>query len=49
MALLRRLNCERGVSAVLVTYNEALAGEADRVARLRDGQVERMPVLPQPP
>ena len=40
MALLRRLNGERGVSVVLVTHNEALAGEADRVVRLRDGRVE---------
>ncbi|HOG45953.1 MAG TPA: ABC transporter ATP-binding protein [Anaerolineae bacterium] len=37
--LLRRLNREQGVSVVLVTHSEALAGVADRVLRLRDGRL----------
>ena len=39
MALLRRLNHERGVSVMLATHNQALAGKADRVVRLRDGRL----------
>lgn len=39
MALLRRLNHERGMSVMLVTHNEALMKEADRVVRLRDGRL----------
>lgn len=37
--LLRRLNIERGLTVVMVTHNEGLAGRADRVARMVDGRV----------
>ncbi len=38
--LLRELNEEKGTTMVLVTHDEDLAGGADRVVRLLDGQVE---------
>jgi lipoprotein-releasing system ATP-binding protein len=38
-ALLRLFNRERGVALVLVTHNEALSRQADRVLRLEDGRL----------
>jgi lipoprotein-releasing system ATP-binding protein len=35
--LLRRLNQEQGITIVVVTHNQRLAGACDRVRRLRDG------------
>ncbi len=37
--LLLRLNRERGSTLVLVTHDEALAGHAARIVRLRDGRI----------
>ena len=42
LALLRRLNRERGVTVLLVTHDPAAAAVADRVIHLRDGRVERV-------
>lgn len=39
MALLRRLNRERNLTLVLVTHNEAIAAQADRVVYLQDGRL----------
>ncbi len=39
IGLLRRLNRERGSTLVLVTHDEALAGRAARIVRLRDGRI----------
>ncbi len=39
--LLNRLRSERGLTVVLVTHNENLARRADRVVRMRDGQLEQ--------
>lgn len=38
-ALLRLFNLERGVALVLVTHNEALSRQADRILRLEDGRL----------
>lgn len=38
-ALLRLFNREQGVALVLVTHNEALSRQADRVLRLEDGRL----------
>jgi lipoprotein-releasing system ATP-binding protein len=47
-ALLRRLNQERGVTLVVVTHNERLAGTGDRVLRLEGGRLHELPA-PQGP
>jgi putative ABC transport system ATP-binding protein len=39
VALLRRLNEERGVTVVLATHNAVIAREADRLVRLKDGRL----------
>jgi ABC-type lipoprotein export system ATPase subunit len=39
VSLLRRLNREQGLTMVLVTHNEAIAAQADRVVHLRDGKL----------
>ncbi len=38
--LLRRVNGERGCTVVLVTHNSAIAEMADRVIRMRSGELE---------
>ena len=38
--LLLRLRAERGMTIVLVTNDDAVAGTADRTLRIRDGRVE---------
>jgi putative ABC transport system ATP-binding protein len=40
MALLERLNADRGVAVVLVTHDPAVAGRTRRQIRVRDGLVE---------
>ena len=39
VALMRRLNRERGVTFVVVTHDMDVAGQTDRVVRLKDGRV----------
>jgi lipoprotein-releasing system ATP-binding protein len=41
--LLRRLNRERGISIVVVTHNDRLAGACDRTLRLEDGSLHPAP------
>ena len=41
MALIRRLNQERGETFVLVTHDAAVANFADRVVTMRSGRIER--------
>jgi len=41
LAMLRRLNAERGVTVVIVTHDPGVAGATDRVVRLSDGRVSR--------
>jgi putative ABC transport system ATP-binding protein len=40
MTLLRELNQERGLTLLVVTHDPEVATFADRVVKLRDGQVE---------
>jgi putative ABC transport system ATP-binding protein len=45
MALLRRLNRERGQTTVIVTHDPEIAGATDRVIRMQDGVIaDAMPV-----
>ena len=39
MEILRRLHEEEGMTVVIVTHDEAIAARAQRVIRLRDGQI----------
>ena len=39
MAILSRLHLEQGMTVVTVTHDEAIAAHAQRVIRLRDGQI----------
>ncbi|HLH78085.1 MAG TPA: ABC transporter permease [Candidatus Binataceae bacterium] len=50
MAVLRRLNRERGLTVVLVTHEADVAAYAERVITLRDGQIlsDRRNVAPAP-
>lgn len=41
MALLKRLNQERGVTVLVVTHDPEIAAFAERTIRLRDGRVEK--------
>ncbi len=44
-ALLRKLNKTRGTTFVIVTHNDKLSAQADRIIRMEDGQiVDRQPV-----
>ena len=45
MALLRRLNCDQGVTLLLVTHDPEAAAFADRVIQLRDGQLSGSPAV----
>jgi putative ABC transport system ATP-binding protein len=39
LALLRQLNREEGLTTILVTHNSAIAAMADRVVRMRSGEL----------
>jgi lipoprotein-releasing system ATP-binding protein len=41
LRILGELNREHGLTLVMVTHDTTLAGTADRIVRLREGQVER--------
>ncbi len=41
MKVLERLNCEQGMTVVLVTHDLDVAAKAQRIIRIRDGKVER--------
>jgi putative ABC transport system ATP-binding protein len=47
MALLRQLNCDQGVTLLLVTHDLEAAGFAQSVIQLRDGQIAPDPDLPE--
>ncbi len=41
MGLLKRLNEDRQLTIIMVTHDESIAGQAHRIVRLRDGQIEK--------
>jgi putative ABC transport system ATP-binding protein len=49
MDLLRRLNREQRLTLVVVTHDPAVAAYADRVVRLRDGQIVAIETNPDRP
>jgi putative ABC transport system ATP-binding protein len=48
ISLLRRLNTENGQTVLLVTHNAAIGEVADRVVRLRSGEVAEDSENPEP-
>ncbi len=40
MALLTRLNCDRGITVVLVTHEDLVAAHASRIVHVKDGLIE---------
>jgi len=38
-ALMRELNRSRGTTFVIVTHNEKLSAQADRIVRMEDGRI----------
>jgi lipoprotein-releasing system ATP-binding protein len=40
LELLRDLNAERGLTMILVTHDQHIAQQADRVVRIADGRIE---------
>jgi len=42
MEIFHRLHEERGITVVMVTHDEAIGGNAERVIRLFDGRIERV-------
>ena len=42
LTILRNLNRQRGLTIVMVTHDEAIAAQADRIVRLVDGQVKEV-------
>lgn len=42
-ALIKNLNRQRGITFVLVTHNEKLSAQADRVVQMVDGTIEKVP------
>jgi putative ABC transport system ATP-binding protein len=50
LAMLRRLNAERGQTFVLVTHDQDVGAACDRIVRMRDGRIrEDRPVMPTHP
>ena len=45
VALLRRINKERGATIIVVTHNVEVANATDRIIHLRDGVIEREEIL----
>ena len=48
MALLRQLNREQGITLIVVTHDPEVAAYADRIVRLRDGQIAGIEGEPNP-
>jgi putative ABC transport system ATP-binding protein len=48
LRVIHELNRQEGATVVLVSHNTAIAPMADRVARLRNGMIERMETIEQP-
>jgi putative ABC transport system ATP-binding protein len=46
LEVIAKVNAELGTTAVVITHNVAIAGMADRVIRLGDGQVQSVEVNP---
>jgi len=46
VALLRRINKERGTVFILVTHNPEVANETERVIHLRDGRISKVERIP---
>lgn len=42
-SLIKMLNKEIGLTIIMVTHNEKLAVQADRIIKMVDGQIERLP------
>jgi putative ABC transport system ATP-binding protein len=42
LALLKRIRGERGLTVLLVTHDEHVAGAADRIVHMRDGKIEQV-------
>ncbi|MCJ7548788.1 MAG: ATP-binding cassette domain-containing protein, partial [Anaerolineae bacterium] len=42
MEVFHRLHGERGITVVMVTHDEAISADAERVIRLFDGRIQRM-------
>jgi len=40
-SLLRRIQHEKGITLVMVTHNESLAKQADRIVKIVDGKIEK--------
>lgn len=39
LKFVEKMNCQFGTTVVIITHNEAIAGMADQVVRLKDGQI----------
>ena len=48
LQVIRDLNREEGATVVLVTHNVAIAPMADRIVRLRDGEIDRVEINTSP-
>jgi putative ABC transport system ATP-binding protein len=44
LEVIARINAELGTTAVVITHNAAIAGMADRVIYLADGQIQKIVV-----
>ncbi len=51
LAMFQTLNAEDGITMIIVTHDEWVAGHASRTIRIRDGQIDRhpAPLDPRPP